>query len=123
MTPRERVFTALEHGEPDRVPRCEIWIDALLEELGQPDLVSAHVNLGQDCIMMPTRVPEGSNAWRNGVDEWGRVWKSGMYCTGMVANQADLERYTPPVNYVNAFFDDVLLRMIGMCGFSGSSCR
>ena len=27
MKPRERVFVALEHREPDRVPRFEIWID------------------------------------------------------------------------------------------------
>ena len=73
MTPRERVFAALQHREPDRVPRFEIWIDALLDELGQSDVQSAHVNLGQDCIMMPSQTPPESNAWRDGVDEWGRV--------------------------------------------------
>jgi len=33
MKPRERVVAALRHQVPDRVPRFEIWIDALLEEL------------------------------------------------------------------------------------------
>jgi hypothetical protein len=32
---RERVFAVLQHREPDRVPSFEIWIDALLDELGQ----------------------------------------------------------------------------------------
>ena len=105
MKPRERVLAALEHRPPDRVPRFEIWIDALLEELGQADAVSAYVNLGQDGIMMPTQSPPESNAWRNGVDEWGRVWKNGMYVAGVVENEADLERYSPAPDYVERFFD------------------
>ena len=84
MTPRERIFTALQHQEADRVPRFEIWIDAILEELGQNDPAGAYVNLGQDCIMMPTLNPPHSNAWRNGTDEWGRVWKDGMFVDGVV---------------------------------------
>jgi len=106
MKPRERVLAALEHQQPDRVPRFEIWIDALLEELGQADPVSAYVNLGQDGIMMPTQSPPESNAWRNGVDEWGRLWKNGMYVDGVVENDADLVRYSPALDYVERFFDD-----------------
>ncbi|UCC62034.1 MAG: hypothetical protein JSV36_14770, partial [Anaerolineae bacterium] len=105
MKPRERVLAALEHLQPDRVPRFEIWIDGLLEELGQADPVSAYVNLGQDGIMMPTQSPPESNAWRNGVDEWGRLWKNGMYVDGVVENEADLERYSPSLDYVERFFD------------------
>jgi uroporphyrinogen decarboxylase len=100
------VFAALRHREPDRVPRFEIWIDALLDELGQSDVASAHVNLGQDCIMMPTQTPPESNAWKSGVDEWGRVWKDGMFVDGVVASELDLRRYSPPLDYVNQFFDD-----------------
>ncbi len=37
MNPRERVFAALEHRTPDRVPRFEIWIDILHGALGQED--------------------------------------------------------------------------------------
>jgi uroporphyrinogen decarboxylase len=105
MKPRERVFAALEHRQPDRVPRFEIWIDALLDELGQPDIPAAHVNLGQDNVMMPSRMPPGSNAWRTGVDEWGRVWQDGMYTTGVVDTEEDLRRYSPPLSHVEARFD------------------
>jgi uroporphyrinogen decarboxylase len=106
LKPRERVFAALRHREPDRVPRFEIWIDALLDELGQSDVPSAHVNLGQDCIMMPTQTPPGSNAWKSGVDEWGRVWKDGMFVDGVVETKLDLRRYSPPLDHVDQFFDD-----------------
>ena len=84
MKPRERVLAALRHREPDRVPRFEIWIDALFDELGLVDPAQAQVNLGQDCVMMPASSPPTSNAWRDGVDEWGRVWRDGMFMGGVV---------------------------------------
>jgi len=105
MKPRERILAALRHKEPDRVPRFEIWIDGLLEELGQVDAPSAYANLGQDCLMMPTLNPPQSNAWRTGVDEWGRVWKDGSYVDGVVRSEADLERFSPPLGYVDQLFD------------------
>jgi len=106
MKPRERVFAALEHREPDRVPRFEIWIeDDMAAELGYEDVQSAHVGLGLDCIMVPSQNPEGSNAWGNGLDEWGRIWKNGIYVNGVVETEADLERYSPPLDYVEQFFD------------------
>ena len=106
MKPRERVLAALEHQEPDRVPRFEIWIDDdMVDELGQNDLQSAHVNLGLDCIMIPNRTPAESNAWKDGVDEWGRIWKNGFYVDGVVDTEADLRRYSPPLDYVDEFFD------------------
>lgn len=105
MKPRERVFAALQHKEPDRVPRFEIWIDGLLAELGQDDPYAAYANLGQDCVMLPSQTPAGSNAWRNGVDEFGRYWKDGMYHNGRVDTEDDLRHYTPPLDYVEQFFD------------------
>jgi uroporphyrinogen decarboxylase len=105
MKPRERVLTALRHQEPDRVPRFEIWIDALFDDLGQDDPASAYVNLGQDCVMMPTLNPPESNAWRNGVDEWGRVWQGGMFVDGVVETDADLEQYSPLLAYVEQLWD------------------
>jgi uroporphyrinogen decarboxylase len=105
VKPRERVFAALERRETDRIPRFEIWIDALLGELGQSDVPSAHANLGQDGVMLPSHIPPGSNAWRDGLDEFGRVWARGMYVSGVVDTDADLERYTPPLDYVDAHFD------------------
>jgi uroporphyrinogen decarboxylase len=105
MRPIERVMAALSHQTVDRVPRCEIWIDALLEDLGQDSLEDAHVNLGQDSIMLFSEGPKESNAWRNGVDEWGRVWKNGMYTNGVVKSRADLKHYTMPLAYSERFFD------------------
>ena len=106
MKPRERVFAALEHQEPDRVPRFEIWIDdEMVDELGQSDLQSAHVNLGLDSVMIPSHYPPGSNTWRDGVDEWGQVWRNGFYMDGVVDTEADLRHCSPPMNYVDQFFD------------------
>jgi uroporphyrinogen decarboxylase len=106
MKPRERVFTALKHREPDRVPRFEIWIEEdIVAELGYEDVQSAHVGLGLDCIMLPNQNPEESNAWRTGLDEFGRIWKDGIYVNGVVKTEADLERYSPPLTYVDQIFD------------------
>jgi len=115
MKPRERIMAALQHKEPDRVPRFEIWIDALWDELGQKDIPSAYTSLGQDCIMMPSRRPPGSNAWKTGLDEWGRVWKNGMYVDGVVDTQEDLERYSHSASYVDVHFDDDQVRKVQTC--------
>jgi uroporphyrinogen decarboxylase len=112
MKPRERVLAALQHQEPDRVPRFEIWIDALFDELGQGDPAIAYVNLGQDCVMMPTRNPPESNAWRNGIDEWGRVWRNGTFVDGVVDTVADLDRYTPSLDYVEQLYDGDRIREV-----------
>jgi len=56
--------------------------------------------------MMPTQIPPGSNAWKSGPDEWGRVWKDGMYTAGVVDTETDLKHYSPPTSYVEQFFDD-----------------
>lgn len=106
MKPRERVFAALRHQEPDRVPRFEMWIAReMAGALGHEDRASAYVGLGLDCIPVPHQIPEGSNTWGNGVDEWGQVWKDGTYVGGVVEREADLERYSPPLEYVGEFFD------------------
>jgi uroporphyrinogen decarboxylase len=107
VTPRERVFATLEHRQTDRVPRFEIWIDALLPELGQSDQTDAYVNLGQDCVMLPSQSPPGSNAWRDGVDEFGRNWRSGVYVGGAVDTAGDLSRFTPPLHTARDYFDQL----------------
>lgn len=112
MTPRERVFSVFHDEIPDRVPRFEIWIDAMPEELGQSDPVAAYVNLGQDCVMMPRESPPGSNAWEDGVDEWGRIWKNGTYLDGLVDTESDLEQYSPPLTYAKQFFDGNRVRRV-----------
>jgi uroporphyrinogen decarboxylase len=126
MKPRERVFEALAHREPDRVPLFEIWIgDDIVAELGYEDLPSAHVGLGLDSIMIPNQSPEGSNAWGTGLDEWGRIWEKGIYVTGLVKTEADLERYSPPLDYADEFFDpskvkEVMERYPDHCFIYGS---
>ncbi len=105
MNSRERVLAALHHEQPDRVPRFEIWIDAFLDELGGGDAVRAYVDQGQDGIMLPSINPPESNAWRDGIDEFGRVWQNGFYVNGRVDSDADLERYTPPLITIDRLFD------------------
>ena len=105
MNSRERVFAVLNHQIPDRIPRFEVWIDALYRELGVSDPYSAYAELGQDAVLMPAQSPAESNAWKNGVDEWGRVWKDGMYTSGVVESAADLECYSPATDYAERFFD------------------
>lgn len=125
MKPRTRIFAALQHRETDRTPRFEIWIDALLDELGQDDPVDAYANLGQDCVMLPSQQLPGSNAWRDGVDEWGRVWNNGMYSTGVLDSEADLIRYSPPLDAVDLLFDanvaaDIRVRYSDHCLIYGT---
>jgi uroporphyrinogen decarboxylase len=106
MKPRERVLTAISHREPDAVPRFEIWInDEIVSELGYGDLQSTHAKLGLDCIMIPTRIPASSNYWRDGLDEFGQIWKDGIYVDGVVDSEADIRRYRPPLEYARKFFE------------------
>lgn len=105
MNSRERVHAVLEKKLPDRTPRFEVWIDALFDDLGVSDPYSAYPELGQDVVLMPSQTPEDSNAWQDGVDEFGRVWKKGMYFYGAVQTADDLKRYTPPMTYADHFFN------------------
>jgi uroporphyrinogen-III decarboxylase len=106
-TPRERVIAALEHREPDRVPLFEVWLDndELIAKVGGGDLQRTHVELGLDSILMPYETPPGSKAWRDGVDEWGRVWQKGWYAGGVVESEADLAKYSPSMEYLDRHFD------------------
>ena len=105
MNSRERVNAVLERKIPDRVPRFEVWIDGLFDDLGVSDPYSAYAELGQDAVLMPSQTPKESKAWTDGVDEFGRVWKKGMYLSGMVDSPADLIQFTPPTSYAEQFFD------------------
>jgi len=102
----QRVKTVLEGKEPDRVPRFEIWIDALYTELGVSDPLCAHPELGQDCLLLPMIKPAGSKAWSNGLDEFGRIWKNNLYYEGAVSNYDDLKHFTPPSDYAARFFNE-----------------
>jgi uroporphyrinogen decarboxylase len=100
--PRERVLAALAGRIPDRVPRFEVWIDALWRELGFEDPVDAYAGLGQDAIMMPTSTQIGG---RDGVDELGRIWSGGIYRNGAVDTDEDLSRFSPPLERAASLFD------------------
>ena len=106
MNSRERVHAVLGRKTPDRIPKFEVWIDGMFDELGVSDPYSAYPELGQDAILMPSQTPRESNAWKDGVDEFGRVWKKGMYFNGVVKSLDDLKQYTPPVSYADQFFDE-----------------
>ena len=60
--------------------------------------------------MVPTVTPPASNAWRTGVDEWGRVWQDGTYVSGVVDDRSDLARYSPPKSYIEELFDETALK-------------
>lgn len=105
MKSRDRVFAALSHEIPDRIPRFEIWIDAFIEELGGEDEASVYVNMGQDCVLLPHTIPEDSVAWKTGVDELGRLWKDGFFAGGVVDSYESLEKYSPSTDYAKDFFD------------------
>ena len=112
MKPVERVLAALNHQERDRIPRFEIWIDALHLELDVEDPCDAYAAWGQDCVMMPSHSPPDSKAWKTGTDEWGRIWRQGMYHDGAVHNAADLVRYSPPDTYAEQLFQPDQVRRV-----------
>jgi uroporphyrinogen-III decarboxylase len=97
-------MAALSGQSTDRVPCFEIWIDALLEELC-PAGTNVYVVCGQDGVMLPGRTPSGDNAWRDGVDAFGRVWRDGFYVTGVVDTEDDLRRYSVDLERAADYLD------------------
>ena len=118
MNSRERVFTTINHKEPDRVPLFLNAIEAKFNRaIGQGDMVKTWIQLGVDVFVIarkswcgdkPTGLgyspnpppPEESLGgaiyadW-NGVDEFGRRWEHGRYLGGAVATREDLHKYSP----------------------------
>jgi len=78
----------------------------MFDELGVSDPIRAYAELGQDAVLMPSQTPSESNAWKDGIDEFGRVWKKGMYFSGVVDTPDDLKKFTPPLSYAERFFDE-----------------
>jgi len=82
MTPKERVYTTLEHREPDRVPLFEAWMDQPVVEgvtnrpfKGVHDLIDFYKKLGIDFAAIS---PGGWNIKRVGdafLDEFGLKWQ------------------------------------------------
>ncbi|MGC9348679.1 MAG: uroporphyrinogen decarboxylase family protein, partial [Anaerolineae bacterium] len=53
-----------------------------------------------------------SRAWRTGVDEWGRVWRDGVYVDGIVDTTTDLDRYSPPLDHAKLRYDEDHVRQV-----------
>ena len=103
MKPKERTLTAFQHREPDRVPLFEPWIESkILGGLGG-DLYSVRERLGMDCLPLGWN-PKRTRAYGNGIDEWGRIFKNGQYCGGLIRDRKDLEKYTPPLSHSADWF-------------------
>jgi uroporphyrinogen decarboxylase len=112
MTPRERVFLTLQRHIPDRIPKFEIWIDALHTELGCSDPAAIYTHLGQDCVMMPSSQLADSNTWKMGVDEFGRKWHEGSFIGGVVDSIKSLRQYSPSPSHANDFFLEPLINRV-----------
>jgi hypothetical protein len=102
MTPRERVFLTLQHHIPDRIPKFEIYVRAR----------AIYTHLGQDCVMMPSCQPAGSNTWKTGVDEFGRRWHECSFIGGAVDSIQSLRRYSPSPLYANDFFREPCINRV-----------
>lgn len=119
MTSRERVLTAINHEEPDRVPLYAFSVDPkFIRHFGDGNPLKAFENIGLDsfpirvqnwCNDVPLLaglvmdIPEdqqtagGAFAGWDGVDEFGRVWKRGSYVGGVLKTREDIDRYIPPL--------------------------
>jgi len=90
---RERVLTSLKFQEPDRVPLFEAWIESSIREaFGNESQYYIREKLELDCMPI-SGVNPSKNAWQNGVDEWGRIFKNGQYEDGKVKSFDDLQKY------------------------------
>jgi len=109
MKPRERVLTALDRKQPDRVPLFEIWVENdIIDALDCDDLQSAYVKLGLDSVYIPYKDPFGG---ADGPDEWGRVWEKGQYVDGVIHTEKDLLKYSPPLEHAKDFFDPLEVKL------------
>ncbi|MFW9993371.1 MAG: uroporphyrinogen decarboxylase family protein [Candidatus Odinarchaeota archaeon] len=100
---RERVLTAFNHEEPDRVPLFECWIESEIVTIMGGDPHLAREKLGLDCMPLGSH-PPNTRAYGEGIDEWGRIFKKGQYGGGMVKTQEDLEKYTAPLSHARDWF-------------------
>ncbi|MFX0207295.1 MAG: uroporphyrinogen decarboxylase family protein [Candidatus Hodarchaeota archaeon] len=103
MNSRERVLTAFQHKEADRVPLFEAWIESEIEIKLGGNSYMARERLGHDCLPLGGH-PVNTKAYGHGIDEWGRIFKKGHYGGGVVKNWEDLEKYTPPTNHAEDWF-------------------
>lgn len=119
MTSRERVMTAINHQEPDRVPLFAFSVDPkFIRAFGDGNPLKAFDAMGLDSF--PIRVQNwcgetpllssllkdnpkdietagGIFGGWDGIDEFGRIWKKGSYIGGALKTRDDLDGYIPPL--------------------------
>jgi uroporphyrinogen decarboxylase len=111
MNSRERVLTTFKFKEPDRVPLFEAWIETeIMEAIGEGDPYKTREILDLDCLPIAVGHPKSTNAWRTGIDEWGRIFKDGWYIGGVIRNLKDLEKYTPSLEYAKAWYPEKIIK-------------
>ncbi len=111
MNSRERVLTTFKFKEPDRVPLFEAWIETeIMEAIGEGNPYKTREILDLDCLPIAVGHPKSTNAWRTGIDEWGRIFKNGWYIGGVIKNLKDLETYTPSLEYVKAWYPEKIMK-------------
>lgn len=104
MNPRERVLTTFQHKEPDRVPLFEGWIELEIIKAIGGSSYRAYEKLGLDCLPLGWDPVGKTQAYGNGIDEWGRIFKDGQYGGGVIKTQVDLEKYTAPASHAQDWF-------------------
>ena len=113
MNSRERVLTTFRFKEPDRVPLFEAWIEGEIMDIigsGDGDPYKIRERLGLDCMPIAVGHPKTTNAWRTGIDEWGRIFKDHWYLGGVVKTLDDVEKYSPPLEYAEAWFPTEMMK-------------
>ena len=111
MNSKERVQIALSHKEPDYVPLFEAWIEKEIINQLSGDPYTTRIYLGMDCLPLGSH-PSNTKAYKNGIDEWGRIFKDGQYGGGIVKNYQDLEKYTPARSHAADWFPKKEIRKV-----------
>ncbi|MFX0090799.1 MAG: uroporphyrinogen decarboxylase family protein [Candidatus Hodarchaeota archaeon] len=104
MNSRERILTAFQHKEPDRVPLFEPWIESEVCGFFGMNCYDVREKLQLDGFPLGTYPAGKTQAYGNGIDEWGRIFKNGQYYDGLVKNEVNLKNFTPPLSHAEDWF-------------------
>jgi uroporphyrinogen decarboxylase len=104
MNGYERIKTALQRGQPDRVPLMELYIHPKVVEGLCPgcDLLGMVDQMDIDgvCVMSGSHAPQTGERPKFYIDDWGvkhgRTTESYHPLEGPIKSEADLEHYVPP---------------------------
>lgn len=112
MNSHERVMLTIGHEEPDRVPILEPWIETEVCRWFGGDGYDTRIKLNHDCLPLSHHPKGKTQAYGHGVDEWGRIFKNGQYEGGLVKNETDLEKFSPPLAHAEDWFPASHVRTI-----------